>query len=355
MLIEWFGGNKMRIMVFDVPAESGGALSILNEYYDNAANHKDKNIEWIFVVSKPDLKPTDNVKVLRYPWIKKSWIHRLYFDYFVAPKLVYKYDVDEILSLQNLIIPKVKNTRQSLYVHQSLPFVDYKINFKENKKLWIYQNIIGRKIVNSIKKADHVIVQTNWMKKICIEKTGIEANRIEVRPPEVNIQVKEYFNNTNESMRTFFYPAGGSYYKNHRIIVEACEKLIEDGIDDFNVIFTLKGDENKHIKYLNERVKRKELPIDFIGRINREEVFKYYTKSILIFPSYIETFGLPLLEAKLHNGIILASNCHFSREALKDYPRVEFFNPFEVDELAKLMKDKIFRVWRKANDQKPLI
>lgn len=341
MLIELYGGNKMRIMVFDVPAESGGALSILNEYYDNAANHKDKNIEWIFVVSKPDLKPTDNVKILRYPWIKKSWIHRLYFDYFVAPKLVYKYDVDEILSLQNLIIPKVKNTRQSLYVHQALPFVDYKINFKENKKLWIYQNIIGRKIVNSIKKADHVIVQTNWMKKICIEKTGIEANRIEVRPPEVNIQVKEYFQNTRENMRTFFYPANGSYYKNHRIIVEACKWLIEDGVTDFNVIFTLKGDENSHIADLYNSSKEMQLPINFIGHITREKVFEHYSKAILIFPSYIETFGIPLLEAKLHRAIILASDCAFSHEILDGYEKVYFFDPFDIGKLKKLMKKLI--------------
>lgn len=58
-------------MVFDVPAESGGALSILNEYYENAVNHKDKSIDWIFVLSKPELESTDNIKVLRYPWIKK--------------------------------------------------------------------------------------------------------------------------------------------------------------------------------------------------------------------------------------------------------------------------------------------
>ena len=41
----------MKIMVFDVPAVSGGALSILNQYYNKACN--DTNNEWIFVVSKP--------------------------------------------------------------------------------------------------------------------------------------------------------------------------------------------------------------------------------------------------------------------------------------------------------------
>ena len=65
----------MRIMVFDVPAESGGALTILKQYYDRAINDKDN--QWLFVISTPYLNETENVKVLRYPWIKKSWFHRL--------------------------------------------------------------------------------------------------------------------------------------------------------------------------------------------------------------------------------------------------------------------------------------
>ena len=52
----------MRIMVFDVPAEYGGALTILNQYYNTAI--KDKENEWIFVVSTPKLKETDNIKIL---------------------------------------------------------------------------------------------------------------------------------------------------------------------------------------------------------------------------------------------------------------------------------------------------
>ena len=331
----------MTIMVFDVPAESGGALSILNEHYQNAVNYKDKNIEWIFVISKPDLKPTDNVKILKYPWIKKSWFHRLYFDYLIAPKLVYKYKVDEILSLQNLIIPRVKGIKQSLYVHQSLPFVDYRFKFKDDKKLWIYQNIIGRKIISSIKKAENVIVQTKWMKKACIEKSGIKANKVEVRSPKIDIRVKENFNHESNSMRTFFYPASGSYYKNHRIIVEACEKLLDDRTLDFKVIFTLDSNENDHIANLYRKIKGKRLPIEFIGSISREKVFEYYSKSILLFPSYIETFGLPMLEARLHRTIILSSNRPFSKEVLGGYENAYFFNPFDSEELRNLMEKVI--------------
>lgn len=272
---------------------------------------------------------------------KKSWFHRLYFDYLIAHKLVKRYNVDKILSLQNLIIPRVKGVKQYLYVHQSLPFVDYRFKFKDNKKLWVYQNIIGKGILNSIRKADHIIVQTEWMKELCAEKSGVKNSKIEVKPPEVNIQVKKYFSGGTDNMKTFFYPAGGSYYKNHRIIVEACKRIIDEGITDFNIIFTLKGDETDHITYLHNIAKEMELPISFIGPITREEVYDYYTKSILIYPSYIETFGLPMLEAKLHEGIILASDCPFSREILGGYKNAYYFDPFNTNTLKAIMANLI--------------
>ena len=115
----------MNIMVFDVPAESGGALSILNEFYNSFSIDKENN--YIFVVSKPILKDTENIKILRFPWIKKSWFHRFYFDHVIAPKLIKNYNVDRVLSLQNIIIPYT-NVYQTVYVHNSLPFAEYRFS-----------------------------------------------------------------------------------------------------------------------------------------------------------------------------------------------------------------------------------
>lgn len=274
-------------MVFDVPAESGGALTILREFYNDVQNHVDSTVTWIIVVSNPVFQETENIKILRFPWVKKSWIHRIYFDQFIAPRLVKKFQADKVFSLQNLIIPKT-SIEQIVYVHQPLPFVEYKFSFKENKLFWLYQNIIGKKIYRSIKKANKVIVQTNWLKRVCVNKLGICDEKIIVVSPKINLVTNEFFSVNNDSLSTFFYPAGGSYYKNHRIIVEACEKLKEDGVDNYKIILTLSGNENNHIIDLNKIIQERQLPIYFIGSINREEVFKYYTRSILLFPSYLK-------------------------------------------------------------------
>ena len=330
----------MNIMVFDVPASSGGALSILKDFYNEVKTNVDKNTNLFFVISAPELTETDNIKVIRFPWIKKSWIHRLYFDFAVAPNLIKKYNIDKVLSFQNTIIPRVA-VPQILYVHQSLPFVEYRFTFKENRLYWTYQNIIGKLIKKSIKKAEKVIVQTEWMKKACIEQTGKDSNKIKVILPKNNFDVKKYFEANETSMKTFFFPAGAQSFKNHRIVIDVCKKLKEQGINDYKVIFTLNGDENNCISTLHDETKRLDLPIEFIGNISREDVFELYTKSILLFPSYIETFGLPMLEARLYKTIILASNCPFSREVLEGYENAYFFDPFNANELKILMEKLI--------------
>jgi glycosyltransferase involved in cell wall biosynthesis len=322
----------MNIMVFDVPAESGGALSVLNDFYNEYKANKKNN--YIFVVSKPELEETENIKIMRFPWVKKSWLHRLYFDNFIANKLVKEYKTDEVLSLQNIIIPHT-DIYQTVYIHNSLPFVNYRFSITENTLLWIYQNILSRIIYNSIIKANKVIVQTEWMKKECVRKLKVSESKIEVIPPKINIVVKKYFESTHDSLTTFFYPASGVAFKNHKLIIETCLKFQIEGIKEYKVVLTLDGNENKNILRLFEIAKENNLPIAFIGNISREQVFDYYSKSTLIFPSYIETVGLPLIEAKIHKTPILASDCPYSHEILDGYEQVNFFDPFSIESLYK--------------------
>lgn len=328
----------MNIMVFDVPAESGGALTILKQYYKKAVD--DINNKWIFVISTPDLVETDNVKVMRYPWIKKSWFHRLYFDKFVAHKIVENYKIDEVLSLQNVIIENLK-VQQTLYLHNSLPFAEKRYKITEDFKLWVYQNLISKIIFSSIKNADKVIVQTKWMKEACLKKVNVDADKFELEQPEINIQVKKNYKQEDNERKLFFYPASGLIYKNHQIIIEVARKLKEQNITNYRVLFTLNGNENDNVKKLFKIVKKYNLPIDFIGHISLEKVYEYYSKTILIFPSYIETFGLPLLEARMHGAPILASNCAFSHEILDGYNKKYYFKYDKIEELEVLMKKYI--------------
>ena len=73
----------------------------------------------------------------------------------------------------------------------------------------------------------------------------------------------------------------------------------------------------------------------FHGATRRDEVFKYFSKSVLLFPSYVESFGLPLLEAKMTGCYIIASDTPFSREILHDYDKASFFEELDYEQMGK--------------------
>ena len=105
----------MRILVYDVAASSGGALTVLNSFYEEFC--KDTKNEYIFVLSVCELKEQPHIKVLNFPWIKKSPLHRMYFDQVLAHKLVKKYHADKVLSLQNIELPHA-GVPQIVYEHK---------------------------------------------------------------------------------------------------------------------------------------------------------------------------------------------------------------------------------------------
>lgn len=324
----------MRILVFDVPAASGGALSILTEFHKEVCTHKSKNIEWIFVLSTPILEESDNVKVLNYSWVKRSWFHRLFFDKFFSRKIIRKYKPDKIFSLQNIVFPT--DIKQILYLHQAIPFSDYKIKLIEDKKLWFYQNVISRFIFKSINKADNVIVQTEWFKKACVNKTGISEDKVSIVKPCIEND-NIYQNNKSKEFYKFFYPASLSFYKNHEVIVEASRILKGKTNLNFEILFTLDEKEFQLKKHLYETYKNYNLPIVFLGTLPHLEILKMYSRTILIFPSFIETFGLPLQEAKDSGTIVLAADEPYAKEILKEYSNAYFFDKSDADKLATYM------------------
>jgi glycosyltransferase involved in cell wall biosynthesis len=235
--------------------------------------------------------------------------------------------------LQNTLVPFTK-LPQTLYLHQPLPFCNYKYSFLENKKFWVYQNLIGRLIRKSIKKAKKVIVQTEWMKLAIMEQCGVDEKKIEKNPPIVSIHAERLFD-INKWNNLFFYPASNLSYKNHKVIFEAIMLLKELGVSTFKIALTLTRDTlPKDCTAMYEEVKEY---IDFLGNITHEQVMELYSQSILIFPSYIETFGLPLLEARCCKSPVIASDMPFSREILEGYEYADYFDAFSAVELKNIM------------------
>ena len=317
----------MRIVVNDIAASSGGALTVLKNLYNYIEDNDDQN-EWFFLLGDKYIEETDNVKVLVLENVKKNWLNRLGFDFFWGRKFISSLKPDVVFSLQNTITFGL-SCPQVVYMHQSIPFQKVKkFSFfkSEERKLAIYQYIIGSLIKQSIKKADKVIVQTKWIRDAVIDILNISPDHvINVFPNFENYIDRCEYEDYLFDMHSFFYPASKEIHKNHKCIYDANEILEQQEITDYKISITIENE--KKIQNIN-----------YLGEISFSSVIEHYHKSTLIFPSYIETVGLPMLEARQVGTIILASDCPFSREVLDGYANAYFFNPFKPNELADLMK-----------------
>lgn len=325
-------------IVFDTAAENSGALSVLKGFYQAA--RADKSVNWIFVVSKPKLEESDNVKVLNFPETKKSWLHRLYFDWFVAPKLAKIYKANCVFSLQNVAV-RSGSLPQIVFLHQPIPFCPKKFSLFKSPKLWIYQNVVSHLILNSAKKADKVVVQTKWMKDALVSRTGCPTEKIEQIPPHIPSAPDKEFENSPNNYKNFFYPATPVPYKNHSAILQAAKILMSEGLGDFAINLTLGPESPIARKFASEGVN-----INPLGMVSEKKMCELYSKNVVLFASYLESFGYPLLEARMFKAPILASDMPFSREILGGYENARFFNPDNPQELASLMKECILGKFR---------
>ena len=312
----------MRIVVVDFAASIGGGISILNSFYDYLLKSNDKN-EWIFLLGDHYIEETENVKVVILKKQKKSRFSRLAFDFIYGRRLIKKLNPDAVFYLQNTLISGVK-VPQIMYMDQSIPFqTEKKFRFtkKSEFKYAVYQYVIGKLNHKACKKANKTIVQTQWLKDAVISQCKIQEDRVVHIPPNCFSAYENYFAEKIDRT-TFFYPASSAVYKNHKCIYDAIDKLDVE----CNVLLTL----------------NKEVPASkmckHIGTITQEQVYEIMQKSVLLFPSYIESYGLPLKEARSIGTLILASDTAFAREILDGYENAYFFNPFNPEELAVLMK-----------------
>ena len=341
----------MRIAVLDIAASKTGALSVLQDFAayvkKNASEH-----EWFFVTGAEGLleesPDAPDFHVIVRSDVKRSKMHRLAFDSVHGASFLEKLEPDVILSMQNTLPRGVERIRKAdgtkvrtvLYVHQPLGFQDTKrFSFIKSgeRELAMYQYLIAANIDKSVKAADHVIVQTDWMKKAVMDKDRIPEERISAVLPD--IEDLSGFRDLSLSWKSgnFIFPAGPIYYKNHSAIVKASQMLREEGVTGFKTGFTLEASE---LPWIDESEKNDQA-IEWLGSLPRAELMRRYQTSTLIFPSYIETFGYPPAEARQFGVPVLAADTPFTKEVLHGYENAWYFDPFKPEELADLMKKVI--------------
>lgn len=330
---------KKTIVISAINLIEGGPLTILQECLKYLSDSLSYEYEIIALVNKKELFSFGNIKYIEFPWSKKFWFFRIYYEYCYFSKLSKHLNPFLWLSLHD-ITPDVTANRRAVYCHNSSPF--YRLSFKDtilDPKFALFNTFYKSLYKINIKRNDFVIVQQSWFRQKLCELYKID--KIIVSCPQVHN--KYLMKEKNENIKrnnslVFFYPSFPRVFKNFEVICEAANILIKEKICNFKIYFTINGKENRYSKYIFNRYKYIK-NIHFIGLLSHAEVYDYYDQTdCLIFSSKLETWGLPITEFKSYGKPILAADLEYARETVGNYAKVKFFDPNNEEQLSICMK-----------------
>lgn len=330
----------MKTIIINATAtKSSGTLSILKGlvlYMENSVEKKYAVHLFTVIDCFDSLK---NITVHKFP--VQNWIARMKWDngglktYCKAKKIF----PDLIISMQNTSTLFDGNTPQLVYYHQPLPLIKYKWKWfrKSEAKMFLYAHFYKYFVRMNNRTSTYVVqlpsIKSAFLKNI---KNVSEESVFVIRPEKTEIDVPKIIpSKKSDDILRFVYPATPHPYKNHKVIIDAVESMANEEQKKIEVIFTV--EENS---FVGKEVKKRGLAgtIVCIGMKPQEELFSLYKSSdCLLFPSKIESFGLPLDEAACFGLPIIASDLDFAREVLQGYGNAHFANPNDFREWKKLM------------------
>lgn len=309
------------IIVNSTALDHSGALTILRQFIEHIPLD---NQNWLIFVS-----PQLNNLVSYNPHVRiepiygvKPMYKRLWWDALGLKKWLKKHRIKPIaaVSLQNTGFNVGKKVPTYIYYHQPLPFFPFSWNpfKKQERTFWFYKHIYPFFVNLFLKKSTKIFVQLEFIKKGFAERFKHPKKLIGVFNPDITLSEVIVEGKTDSwNKKKFVYPAMPHFYKNHRVIEEAL-KFTDAEIE---ILFTT----NSNVRKVDDE------RIQYIGMQPYNKICElYYLCDALLFPSYIETFGLPLLEAAMTGMPIIASDLPYAREVLKGYEGaifVEYNNP----------------------------
>lgn len=333
----------MKISVICLASRNGGGLTILRDLYSFALQGAD-DTRWQFVLSDQDLgRGSEDVSLVKTAPAYKGWFSRIWAELTSARRAVNEFDPDIVLSLQNIDSPARGRKPLAIYMHQSLPFSEVKFSLfrRAERALAIRQKILGPLIRRSVNRSAVTFVQTEWI-----------AASLGEACPEARIEslgyvlpsVNDRGDNSRGETTSLVYPASAALYKDHQTLYKAVTLWRARCDDPGPVILTITRDSFE--KLVGALTEEEAGWYSFIGSISHHELRKIYESSVLLFPSYVETLGLPLYEGMAARCPIVAANTAPSREALANYPDSFLFEPRS----AESMSVEIEKAWDSRDD-----
>lgn len=333
------------IVISAVNLVEAGTLAILQDCLRFLSEYAVRNeIKVIAIVHKRSLADFPNIEYIETQWPKKRWINRLWFEYVSLKKISKQIGAVDLWFSLHDTSPSVIANKRAVYCHNSFSFYKWKMHdLVFAPKIAMFAIFTKEIYRTNIHKNDFLVVQQQWFREGLSKMFGINPKKIIVSRPKISENKPEI--NSIDSVDypyQFLFAGSPNSHKNFEVICQASKILVDDyNITDFKVRITVKGTENKYAHWLKNNWGSIE-QIDFVGFVTKTRLNELYTETnCLIYPSKVESWGLPISEfAKYHRPMLLA-DLPYAHETAEGSLKTAYFEPDNPKQLAKKMAELI--------------
>lgn len=331
------------IVISAVNLRKGGTLTILRQclaYLSAEAPKQGWRI--IALVHKQELADYPNIEYIELPWSISGWLKRLWCEYVTMHSISKRIgEVDLWLSLHDTS-PRVVAKRQAVYCHTSFPFYPADMgDLKYDYKIPIFGYMLRFAYRINIHSNRYLVAQQRWMCEGFHRMFDVPMEKMVYAPPPLNISIPEFTALQPSAPYTFFYAATPDTHKEFQTLGRATALLEEQvGKGKFQVIITIKGDENKYAQWIHQEWGKVE-SLKFAGFMDKPTLYAHYDMAdCLVFPSRIESSPMPVTEymaTKQRQGRMILSDLPYAHETAAGSACTAFVPPKDAEALAQAM------------------
>ena len=279
---------------------------------------------------------SENILFIPKPLSRKNWFIRLFYEYFWFWWWSIFNKPDYWISLHDLT-PNVRAEHRIVYCHQAAPFYNGKQTWRYAPGFEMFRRFYKYFYRLNLWKNDYIVVQQQWLRDAFVEQFGCKPGKIIVARPEVD-QVQTpttALEKSEPSVASLVFVSFPRVFKNHEILLKAMRSLSAAPIKLF---LTFAGTENAYAQKLAKEASVLK-NVELTTFLSREKLFQLYASvDAMVFPSKLETWGLPLSEFRRFNKPIFAADLPYAKETLSGYEQACYFNPDNPAELAGLLE-----------------
>jgi glycosyltransferase involved in cell wall biosynthesis len=332
---------RPRIVLSGVNFTGMGPLSVFKDAIISLAAGYSHRYEIIALVHSKLLFDVPNITYIEYPKVKSSWFRRLYFEYYECLRLSKSLTPDLWFAMHDMT-PNVQAKTRAVYCHNPAPFYSFRV--KEallDRRFGLFILFYDLLYRFNIRANDFVVVQQEWLREEFRARYGVQ--NIVVAHPSTDSTPADAIRKISilENSFRFFYPAFPRTFKNIEQLLNAVRILERSGFDKFELWLTTDGTENRYAECLLREYSDLKT-VRWLGLLPRTKVLELYGESnCLVFPSRLESWGMPITEFKATGRPILAIDLPYAHETIGEYGQAAFFESGNSDQLATKMREAV--------------